>query len=216
MAWFRRKKTTRRPNERRLQMPEGVWRKCDGCKEVLYSKAIQDNGMACPRCDFHFPIAVDARIASDREIQDRVAVLEADPAPPLVELRVDQRERRADRIDLIPPGAERLALHRLASPGPLRTPRYTKEGLQAPPDTEFAVSRSEGDDARVIFNAREDSHKRGLAQWLHDVHRAGHRHQGVVNDPIAPRSHPATERLGEQRIRRTEKSGHVTTMTRLM
>ena len=62
MAWFRRKKTTRRPNESRLQMPEGVWRKCDGCKEVLYAKAIQDNGMACPRCDFHFPIAVDARI----------------------------------------------------------------------------------------------------------------------------------------------------------
>lgn len=62
MAWFRREKTQRRPNEKRLQMPEGIWRKCDGCKEVLYAKAIQDNGMACPRCDFHFPIAVDDRI----------------------------------------------------------------------------------------------------------------------------------------------------------
>jgi acetyl-CoA carboxylase carboxyl transferase subunit beta len=62
MAWFRREKTQRRPNEKRLQMPEGIWRKCDGCKEVLYAKAIHDNGMACPRCDFHFAIAVDDRI----------------------------------------------------------------------------------------------------------------------------------------------------------
>ncbi len=62
MAWFRREKTQRRPNEKRLQMPEGIWRKCGGCKEVLYAKAIQDNGMACPRCDFHFAIAVDDRI----------------------------------------------------------------------------------------------------------------------------------------------------------
>jgi acetyl-CoA carboxylase carboxyl transferase subunit beta len=62
VAWFRRKKTARRPNERRLQMPEGIWRKCDGCKEVLYAKAIQDNGMVCPRCDFHFSISVDERI----------------------------------------------------------------------------------------------------------------------------------------------------------
>ena len=63
MSWFRREKTRRAPiQERKLQMPEGIWRKCDACKEVLYAKAIQQNGQACPRCDFHFPIAVEERL----------------------------------------------------------------------------------------------------------------------------------------------------------
>ncbi len=63
MSWFRREKTPRAPvQERKLQMPEGVWRKCDGCKEVLYAKAVQQNGQACPRCDFHFPIPVEERL----------------------------------------------------------------------------------------------------------------------------------------------------------
>jgi acetyl-CoA carboxylase carboxyl transferase subunit beta len=58
-----REKTRRAPvQERKLQMPEGIWRKCDGCKEVLYAKAVQQNGQACPRCDFHFPIAVEERL----------------------------------------------------------------------------------------------------------------------------------------------------------
>jgi acetyl-CoA carboxylase carboxyl transferase subunit beta len=63
VSWFRREKTPRAPREeRKLQMPEGIWRKCDGCKEVLYAKAIQQNGQACPRCDFHFPISVEERL----------------------------------------------------------------------------------------------------------------------------------------------------------
>ena len=63
MSWFRREKTPRAPiQERRMQMPEGIWRKCEGCKEVLYAKAIQQNGQACPRCDFHFQISVEERL----------------------------------------------------------------------------------------------------------------------------------------------------------
>jgi acetyl-CoA carboxylase carboxyl transferase subunit beta len=62
--WFRRKKAARPPvTERKLQVPQGIWRKCDACKEVLYAKAIEQNGQACPRCDFHFPIAVEDRLA---------------------------------------------------------------------------------------------------------------------------------------------------------
>ena len=63
MSWFRREKTPRAPvPERKRQMPEGLWRKCDSCKEVLYAKAIQQNGQACPRCDFHFPLSVEERL----------------------------------------------------------------------------------------------------------------------------------------------------------
>jgi acetyl-CoA carboxylase carboxyl transferase subunit beta len=63
VSWFRREKTPRAPiQERRMQMPEGIWRKCEGCKEVLYAKAIQQNGQACPRCDFHFRITVEERL----------------------------------------------------------------------------------------------------------------------------------------------------------
>ncbi|MEM7248479.1 MAG: acetyl-CoA carboxylase, carboxyltransferase subunit beta [Acidobacteriota bacterium] len=77
MSWFRRPKTRRKPvQDRRYQMPEGIWRKCDACKEVLYAKAIQDNGMACPRCDFHFPISLDERV---RILFDDGTASELDP-----------------------------------------------------------------------------------------------------------------------------------------
>ena len=63
MSWFRREKTRRAPiQERKLQMPEGLWRKCDGCQEAIWAKSIRDLGQVCPRCDFHFPIAVEERL----------------------------------------------------------------------------------------------------------------------------------------------------------
>ncbi len=61
MAWF--KKKTEDPEGRRIRIPEGLWLKCDSCKEVVYRKEIERNAKVCPKCSYHFPISVDERIS---------------------------------------------------------------------------------------------------------------------------------------------------------
>ena len=63
MAWFRRKKglTNSTPGARR-QVPEGLWVKCEACKEIVYSKDLDKNDGVCPKCDFHFRIDAPNRI----------------------------------------------------------------------------------------------------------------------------------------------------------
>jgi acetyl-CoA carboxylase carboxyl transferase subunit beta len=60
MAWFKKEKTRKQPQtERRLRMPEGLWVKCEACKEMIYKKEVLRNANVCPKCNYHFRI--DAR-----------------------------------------------------------------------------------------------------------------------------------------------------------
>ncbi|MFP3940047.1 MAG: acetyl-CoA carboxylase carboxyltransferase subunit beta, partial [Thermoanaerobaculia bacterium] len=59
MAWFKRKRSKRKPtaDERPLSpVPKGLWVKCEGCKEVIYSKELEKNLRICPKCGHHFRI----------------------------------------------------------------------------------------------------------------------------------------------------------------
>jgi acetyl-CoA carboxylase carboxyl transferase subunit beta len=64
MAWFKKEKTPKQapPEERRLQMPEGLWVKCDNCKEIVYKKEVARNANVCPKCNYHFRISARERI----------------------------------------------------------------------------------------------------------------------------------------------------------
>lgn len=64
MAWFRRSKKpkTVADGRPRSTVPEGLWVKCDGCKEIIYSKELVRNQRICPKCGFHFRISVPERI----------------------------------------------------------------------------------------------------------------------------------------------------------
>ena len=50
------------PAEKRFKVPEGLWIKCDSCKEVIYRKEVDRKRKVCPKCNYHFPISVDERI----------------------------------------------------------------------------------------------------------------------------------------------------------
>jgi acetyl-CoA carboxylase carboxyl transferase subunit beta len=41
---------------------EGLWVKCNHCREIIYRKELDRNLKVCPKCDYHFPITVDERI----------------------------------------------------------------------------------------------------------------------------------------------------------
>src|SRR3984893_15904008 len=54
MAWFRKEKKPKEPTEKQTTIPEGLWVKCDDCKEVLYRKEVEQNLNVCPKCGYHF------------------------------------------------------------------------------------------------------------------------------------------------------------------
>ena len=62
-AWFKKNKSGMSSEEKRFRIPEGLWIKCAGCKEVIYRKEVDRRGKVCPKCEYHFPISVDERIA---------------------------------------------------------------------------------------------------------------------------------------------------------
>ena len=64
MAWFKKERTPKQPQtERRLKMPEGLWVKCDACKEMVYTREVVNNANVCPKCNYHFRISSSDRLA---------------------------------------------------------------------------------------------------------------------------------------------------------
>jgi acetyl-CoA carboxylase carboxyl transferase subunit beta len=59
MAWFRKEKKPKEPTDKQVAIPEGLWIKCDECKEIVYRKEVEQNLSVCPKCGYHFRI--DAR-----------------------------------------------------------------------------------------------------------------------------------------------------------
>jgi len=62
MAWFRRERSLLPADETESRVPEGLYVKCDSCKEILYRKAVVDNLGVCPKCAFHFRISARERL----------------------------------------------------------------------------------------------------------------------------------------------------------
>jgi acetyl-CoA carboxylase carboxyl transferase subunit beta len=63
VAWFKKEKTPKQPPaERRVKMPEGLWVKCEACKEMVYKKEVLRNANVCPKCNYHFRISARQRL----------------------------------------------------------------------------------------------------------------------------------------------------------
>src|SRR5215470_17742421 len=63
MAWFKKEKTRKQPaGDRKITIPEGLWVKCDNCKEIIYKKEVARNANVCPKCNYHFRISARERL----------------------------------------------------------------------------------------------------------------------------------------------------------
>jgi len=63
MAWFTRDKTPLKPEEgERRVRTEGLWLKCEGCGQIIWRKALDDNQQVCPKCDYHYRIDARTRL----------------------------------------------------------------------------------------------------------------------------------------------------------
>jgi len=62
MAWFRKeRKALEAPQEKRVQT-EGLWVKCDSCKQIIWKKELETHLQCCPKCNFHFKMGARARL----------------------------------------------------------------------------------------------------------------------------------------------------------
>ena len=62
MAWFSRQKSGADdpdPESEKRIRTEGLWHKCEGCSQIIWKKALDENLQCCPKCEHHF--RVDAR-----------------------------------------------------------------------------------------------------------------------------------------------------------
>ncbi|HEV3486340.1 MAG TPA: acetyl-CoA carboxylase, carboxyltransferase subunit beta [Vicinamibacterales bacterium] len=61
MAWFRKEKKPKEVVEKQTTIPEGLWVKCDDCKEIVYRKEVDANFNTCPKCGYHFRLTAKDR-----------------------------------------------------------------------------------------------------------------------------------------------------------
>ncbi len=73
MAWFKRKEPK---IEKKVKIPEGLWVKCENCKEIIYRKELEKNFKVCPKCNYHFRISARERI---NLLTDNGTFIELDP-----------------------------------------------------------------------------------------------------------------------------------------
>ncbi|KJR41097.1 acetyl-CoA carboxylase, carboxyl transferase, beta subunit [Candidatus Magnetoovum chiemensis] len=60
MGWF--KKTKDADALKKVKIPEGLWVKCQNCKEIVYKKELDKNLKVCPKCNYHFRLSAKDRL----------------------------------------------------------------------------------------------------------------------------------------------------------
>ncbi|MDQ6704716.1 MAG: acetyl-CoA carboxylase carboxyl transferase subunit beta, partial [Acidobacteriota bacterium] len=68
MSWFKREEANpekpaqpEAPAERTVKT-EGLWQKCEGCREIIWKKDLETTQNVCPKCGAHFRIDARARL----------------------------------------------------------------------------------------------------------------------------------------------------------
>src|SRR5882672_11784183 len=65
-AWFWKGKGEGEGEDRpkKVNIAEGLWVKCDSCREIVYRAEVERAGRVCPKCGYPFRISARERIAS--------------------------------------------------------------------------------------------------------------------------------------------------------
>jgi acetyl-CoA carboxylase carboxyl transferase subunit beta len=63
MAWFKREAGELDTSGEKRVRTEGLWVKCEGCRQIIWKKDLEDNLQVCPKCDKHFRIDARTRLA---------------------------------------------------------------------------------------------------------------------------------------------------------
>jgi acetyl-CoA carboxylase carboxyl transferase subunit beta len=62
MSWFTRSDKLKTAEGERKVRTEGLWQKCDQCREIIWKKDLEASHHVCPRCGAHFRIDAMTRL----------------------------------------------------------------------------------------------------------------------------------------------------------
>src|ERR1700754_1409429 len=62
MSWFKREDNEIINESEKTVRTEGLWIKCDGCRQVIWKADLDANQQVCPKCGRHFRIDARTRI----------------------------------------------------------------------------------------------------------------------------------------------------------
>jgi len=63
LAWFKREASELQASDEKKVRTEGLWVKCDGCRQIIWKKDLDDNHSVCPKCEYHFRIDAPSRLS---------------------------------------------------------------------------------------------------------------------------------------------------------
>ena len=63
MAWFKRQSVELDTGGEKKIRTEGLWVKCDQCRQIIWKKDLEDNFNVCPKCGRHFRIDARTRLS---------------------------------------------------------------------------------------------------------------------------------------------------------
>jgi acetyl-CoA carboxylase carboxyl transferase subunit beta len=63
MSWFKRQSGELDASGEKKIRTEGLWVKCENCRQIIWKKDLEDNLNVCPKCDKHFRIDARTRLA---------------------------------------------------------------------------------------------------------------------------------------------------------
>ncbi len=64
MSWFKRSENEIMANGEKSVRTEGLWIKCEGCRQVVWKAELEANLNVCPKCGRHFRLSARERIDS--------------------------------------------------------------------------------------------------------------------------------------------------------
>lgn len=80
----------------KMNVPEGLWRKCENCNEILYYTDLDHNLKVCPKCDHHHPLTARERITMLLEPENLVEI--GAEVRPVDILKFTDSKKYADRL----------------------------------------------------------------------------------------------------------------------
>lgn len=63
MTWFKRESSELESSGEKRVRTEGLWEKCDGCRQIIWKKDLDANLNVCPKCHKHFRLDARSRLA---------------------------------------------------------------------------------------------------------------------------------------------------------
>lgn len=117
MDWFKKDKLQKeKVSPKKVKIPEGFWLKCDTCKEIIYKKEVEKNLKVCPKCNYHFRLTTEERIAlllDEGTFEEMDAGLSSNDPLNFKDLvkykeRLKENERKTEKRDAVTTGIGRI------------------------------------------------------------------------------------------------------------